>query len=39
MNIYRDEEEYELALEDAKKIKELDPSFPHIHKTLMELEV
>lgn len=32
MKILRDEEEYEQALEDAKKIEELDPVFPGIHK-------
>jgi hypothetical protein len=34
MKIYRDEEEYEKALEDAKKIEELDPMYPGIHKTV-----
>jgi len=38
MKILRDEEEYELALEDAKKIVELDPSFPQIHRQVQELE-
>jgi hypothetical protein len=28
MKILREEEEYEQALEDAKKIAELDPSYP-----------
>jgi hypothetical protein len=38
MKILREEEEYELALEDAKKIEELDPMYPNIHKTVIELE-
>jgi hypothetical protein len=38
MKISRDEEEYEQALEDAKKIEELDPVFPGIHKQVKELE-
>lgn len=36
--IAKKEEEYELALADAKKIQELDPSFPRIHATVFELE-
>lgn len=32
MKILKEEEEYELALEDAKKIEELDPMYPGIHK-------
>ena len=38
MLILRKEEEYEQALEDSKKIKELDPSYPGINKTISELE-
>ena len=38
MKIYKDEEEYDKALEDAKKIEELDPMYPGIHKTVIELD-
>ena len=38
MKIYKDEEEYEKALEDAKKVEELDPMYPGIHKTVAELD-
>lgn len=38
MKIYKDEEEYEKALEDAKKVEELDPMYPGIHKTVLELD-
>jgi hypothetical protein len=38
MNLLKSEEEFEQALEDAKKIDELDHSYPGIHKTIQELE-
>ena len=38
MTINREEEEYEEALKDGKKIEELDPCFPGIHSTVKELE-
>ena len=38
MKILRDEEEYEQALEDARKIAELEPAYPGIHKQVAELE-
>lgn len=38
MKIAREEEEYDLALEDAKKIEELDPTYPNIHRTVRELD-
>ena len=38
MKIYKDEEEYDKALEDAKKVEELDPMYPGIHKTVAELD-
>lgn len=38
MKILKDEEEYEQALEDAKKIEELEPLYPGIHKQVIELE-
>ena len=38
MKIYKDEEEYDQALEDAKKIEELDPLYPQIHRTVIELD-
>ena len=38
MKLLKDEEEYEQALEDAKKIQELEPSYPDIHRTLRDLE-
>lgn len=34
MNLLKSEEEFEQALEDAKKIDELDHSYPGIHKTI-----
>jgi len=38
MKLLKDEEEYEQALEDAKKIQELESSYPDIHRTLRDLE-
>ena len=38
MEIYREEEEYEEALKDAKRIAEIDPTFRDIYKTIAELE-
>lgn len=38
MMILKKEEEYDLALEDGKKIKEVDPSFPLIDKIIAELD-
>ena len=38
MKIAKEDEEYDLALEDAKKIQELEPSHPHINQTVRELE-
>lgn len=38
MKIAREQEEYDLALEDAKKIEELDPTYPNIHRTVRELD-
>lgn len=38
MKILKEEEEYDQALEDAKKIEELDPMYPNIHKTVLELD-
>ena len=38
MEIYREEEEYEEALKDAKRIAEIDPTFRDIYKTITELE-
>lgn len=38
MTINREEEEYEEALKDGKKIEELDPCFPGIYSTVKELE-
>ena len=38
MMILKSETEYEEALVDAKRIMELDPSFPQIKKTTIELE-
>jgi hypothetical protein len=38
MKILKEEEEYDQALEDAKKIEELDPMYQNIHKTVLELE-
>jgi hypothetical protein len=37
--ISRKDEEFDLALEDAKKIKELDGTYPGINQTIQELEV
>ena len=36
--IYKKEEEYEKALEDAKKIKELEPGFVGIDNLIAELD-
>ena len=38
MTILKEEEEYEEAVIDAKKIEELEPSFKGIRQTIMELE-
>ena len=38
MTIYWEEEEYEDAVRDAKRIAEIDPSFRDIRKTIAELE-
>jgi hypothetical protein len=38
MKMLKEEEEYDQALEDAKKIEELDPMYPGIHKEVKELE-
>ena len=38
MLILKQQEEYDAALEDAKKIKELDSDFPKINQILSELE-
>ena len=38
MTIYREEEEYEEAVKDAKKIEELDPCFQGIRSTVKDLE-
>lgn len=38
MTIFKEEEEYEEAVKDAKKIQELEPSFRGIHQTVQELE-
>jgi len=38
MKLLKEEEEFDQALEDAKKIEELDPMYPNIHKTALELE-
>ena len=38
MKIARDQEDFEQALEDAKKIEEIDPMHPGIHKQVIELE-
>lgn len=38
MKIYKDEEEYDQALEDAKRIEELEPLYPQIHRTVIELD-
>ena len=38
MMIYKEEEEYEEAVKDAKRIQELDPCFKGISSTIYELE-
>ena len=38
MCLYRLNEDYEDALKDAKKVKELDPSFPQISNEIQHLE-
>ena len=38
MKILREEEEYDQALEDAKKLLELDPTYPGIKKQISELD-
>jgi hypothetical protein len=38
MKILKDEEEYDAALEEAKKIEELEPKYPDIHRTVRELD-
>jgi len=38
MKINKDEEEYDQALEDAKKIEEIEPTYPGIHRTVRELD-
>ena len=38
MTIFWEEEEYEEAVRDAKRIAEIDPSFKDIQKTIAELE-
>ena len=38
MNAYREEEEYEEAVKDAKRIEEIDPCFNNIRPTIRELE-
>ena len=38
MEIFREEEEYEEAVKDAKRIAEIDPTFRDIYKTIAELE-
>jgi hypothetical protein len=37
MNIFKEEEEYDMALEDAKKILEIDPNFdaPHLKMSII----
>ena len=41
MNIHKIEGEYEQALEDAKKIQDLDPNYPYpgLKKLIWELEI
>ena len=34
MNIFKEEEEYEEAVRDAKKIAEIEPGFKDIHQTV-----
>ena len=38
MNIFKEEEEYEEAVRDAKKIAEIEPGFKDIHQTVAQLE-
>ena len=38
MTLLKAEKEYEEALVDAKRIKELDPNFAQINKTIIDLE-
>ena len=38
MTILREEEEYEEAVRDAKRIAEIEPGFRDIQKTIAELE-
>ena len=38
MKILKEEEEFDQALEDAKIIEDLDPMYPNIHKTVLELD-
>ncbi len=38
MTILREEEDYEMALVDAKKIEEIDPCFKGIRQTVRELD-
>ena len=38
MSIHREEEEYEEAVADAKRIEEIDPTFKGIRTTVQELE-
>ena len=38
MTIHKDEEEYEEAVADAKRIEEIDPTFKGIRMTIIELE-
>lgn len=38
MKLNEEKEEYDQALEDAKKIEELDPLYPGIHKKVKELD-
>ena len=38
MTILKEEEEYEEAVLDAKKIEEIEPTFKGIRQTIMELE-
>ena len=38
MMLLKGETEYEEALVDAKRIKEIDPNFSQINKTIIELE-
>lgn len=38
MALYKQNEDYEDALKDAKQVAELDAAFPKIHQEVMELE-